>query len=159
MREAVIVEACRTPIGRGYPIKGWLSGFHATEVLSIALNGVIERAGLDRGEIEQVISGTVTQAGEQSGNNARFAWLVKGDHYEVPGTTVDCQCGSAQQALHMVNAFVKAGSIDVGIGSGLEMMSHVGLGQECGRGLRLLHSPEFRLRHAPRPVRGRGTNL
>jgi acetyl-CoA C-acetyltransferase len=143
MREAVIVEACRTPIGRGYPIKGWLSGFHATEVLSFALNGVIERAGIDRGDIEQVISGTVTQAGEQSGNNARFAWLVKGDHYEVPGTTVDCQCGSAQQALHMVNAFVKAGSIDVGIGSGLEMMSHVGLGKNVGEGCGFFIPPGF----------------
>ncbi len=143
MREAVIVEACRTPIGRGYPIKGWLSGFHATEVLSFALNGVIQRAGVDRGDIEQVISGTVTQAGEQSGNNARFAWLVKGDHYEVPGTTVDCQCGSAQQALHMVNAFVKAGSIDVGIGSGLEMMSHVSLGKNVGEGCGFFIPPGF----------------
>jgi len=132
MREAVIVEAVRTPIARGYPIKGWFSGFHAAQVLSIALNGVIERAGISRGDIEQVISGTVTQAGEQSGNNARFSWLYKGDHYQVPGTTVDCQCGSAQQALHMVNAFVKAGSIDVGIGSGLEHMSKVGLGKNTG---------------------------
>jgi len=143
MREAVIVEACRTPIGRGYPIKGWLSGLHAAQVLSHAVNGVIERAGIDRGDIEQVISGTVTQAGEQSGNNARFAWLVKGDHYEVPGTTVDSQCGSAQQALHMVNAFVKAGSIDVGIGSGLEMMSHVGLGKNTGVDCGFFVPPEF----------------
>jgi acetyl-CoA C-acetyltransferase len=143
MREAVIVEACRTPIGRGYPIKGWLSGFHAAEVLSFALNGVIERAGIGRGDIEQVVSGTVTQAGEQSGNNARFAWLLKGDHYEVPATTVDCQCGSAQQALHMVNAFVKAGSIDVGIASGLEMMSHVGLGKNVGEGCGFFIPPGF----------------
>ena len=143
MREAVIVEACRTPIGRGYPIKGWLSAFHATQVLSIALNGVLERAGVDRGEVEQVISGTVTQAGEQSGNNARFAWLVKGDHYEVPGTTVDCQCGSAQQAAHMVNAFIKAGSIDVGIGAGLEMMSHVSLGKNVGDGCGFFIPPGF----------------
>jgi acetyl-CoA C-acetyltransferase len=143
MREAVIVEACRTPIGRGYPIKGWLSGFHATQVLSAALNGVLERAGVDRGHVEQVISGTVTQAGEQSNNNARFSWLVKGDHYEVPGTTVDCQCGSAQQALHMVNAFIKAGSIDVGIGSGLEMMSHVSLGKNVGEGCGVFIPPGF----------------
>ncbi len=143
MREAVIVEACRTPIARGYPIKGWLSGFHAAELLSIALNGVLERAGLDRGQVEQVISGTVTQAGEQSNNVARFSWLVNGDHYEVPGTTVDCQCGSAQQALHMVNAFVKAGSIDVGIGSGLEMMSHVSLGKNVGEGCGFFVPPNF----------------
>jgi len=143
MREAVLVEACRTPIGRGYFPKGWLSGFHAAQILSFALNGVLERAGLDRGQVEQVVSGTVTQAGEQSGNNARFAWLSKGDHWEVPGTTVDCQCGSAQQALHMVNAFVKAGSIDVGIGSGLEMMSHVGLGKNVGEGCGFFIPPNF----------------
>ena len=108
MREAVIVEACRTPIARGYPIKGWFSGFHAVQLLSIALRGVIDKAGIETSNIEQVISGTITQAGEQSGNNARFAWLNLGDNYTVPGTTVDCQCGSAQQALHMVNAFVKS---------------------------------------------------
>lgn len=143
MREAVIVEACRTPIGRGYPIKGWLSGLHATQVLSIALNGVLERAGVDRGHVQQVISGTVTQAGEQSGNNARFAWLVKGDHHQVPGTTVDCQCGSAQQAFHMVNSFVKSGSIDIGIASGLEMMSHVPLGKNVGEGCGFFIPPGF----------------
>ncbi len=134
MREAVIVEAQRTPIGRGYPIKGWLSGFHATEVLSLALNGVLEKAGMDRGIVEQVVSGTVTQAGEQAGNNARFAWLAKGDHPQVGCTTVDCQCGSAQQAFHMVDAFIKAGTIDVGIASGLEHMSHVGLGANVQNG-------------------------
>jgi acetyl-CoA C-acetyltransferase len=134
MREAVIVEAARTPIGRGYPIKGWLSGFHATEVLSIALNGVVERAGIDREMVEQVVSGTVTQAGEQSGNNARFSWLHKGDTYTTGCTTVDCQCGSAQQAFHMVDAFIKAGTIDIGIASGLEHMSHVGLGANVQHG-------------------------
>ncbi len=134
MREAVIVEAARTPIGRGYPVKGWLSAYHATQLLSIALNSVVERAGLDRGMIEQVVSGTVTQAGEQAGNNARFAWLTKGDHYETGCTTVDCQCGSAQQALHLVNGLVKSGAIDIGIGSGLEHMSHVGLGANVHNG-------------------------
>ena len=143
MREAVIVEACRTPIARGYPIKGWFSGMHAAEVLGIALKGVIEKAGIDKSNIEQVISGTVTQAGEQSGNCARFAWLNLGDNYQVPGTTVDCQCGSAQQALHMVNAFVKAGSIEVGIASGLEHMSKVGLGKNTGVDCGFFVPPNF----------------
>jgi acetyl-CoA C-acetyltransferase len=66
MREAVIVEAARTPIGRGYPIKGWLSGLHAIEVLSLATNGVIKRAGIERSQVEQVVSGTVTQAKEKN---------------------------------------------------------------------------------------------
>ncbi len=114
MREAVIVEACRTPIARGYPIKGWLSGFHAAELLSIALNGVLERAGLDRGQVEQVISGTVTQAGEQSNNVARFSWLVNGDHYEVPGTTIDRQCGSSQQAVHFAALRCPIARIEIG---------------------------------------------
>jgi len=134
MSEAVIVEAKRTPIGRGYPIKGWLSGFHCSEVLSIALNGVLEAAGVDRGQVQQVISGTVSQAGMQSGNNARWGWLLKGDHPEVGCATVDCQCGSAQQALHMVSALVNEGTYDVAIASGLEMMSHVGLGANVEHG-------------------------
>ena len=122
MREAVIVEACRTPIGRGYPIKGWLNGFHASELLSIALNGVLEAAGVDRSEVEQVISGTVTQAGMQSGNNARWGWLFKGDNYQTGCATVDCQCGSAQQALHMVNSLVNEGTYDVALASGMSPM-------------------------------------
>jgi len=134
MGEAVIVEAKRTPIGRGYPIKGWLSGFHACEVLSIALNGVLEAAGVGRSEVQQVISGTVTQAGMQSGNNARWGWLFKGDNPQVGCATVDCQCGSAQQAFHMVNALVNEGTYDVAIASGLEMMSHVGLGANVQNG-------------------------
>ena len=134
MREAVIVEAARTPIGRGYPITGWLSGLHSIEVLALATNGVLERAGIDRSQVEQVLSGTVTQAGEQSGNNARYSWLLPGDNWEVGCVTVDCQCGSAQQALHMGNALVKDGSYDIVLASGLEHMSHVPLGSNVQNG-------------------------
>lgn len=134
MREAVIVEAARTPIGRGYPVTGWLSGFHAIQVLAIAHKGVLQRTGVDRGMVDLVVSGTVTQAGEQSGNNARYAWLYGGDHPEVGCITVDCQCGSAQQAMHMANALVKDGSVDIAVASGLEHMSHVGLGANVQNG-------------------------
>ena len=128
MREAVIVEALRTPLARGKMIRGQLSAFHATQLLQKVQSAVVERAGIDPGEVEQIIGGCVTQAGEQSGNVVRNAWLTRGDHYEVPGTSIDCQCGSGQHAHHLIAALIKAGSIDVGIACGIEQMSHVGLG-------------------------------
>jgi acetyl-CoA C-acetyltransferase len=128
MREAVIVEALRTPIARGKAIKGWLNPFHATKLLAKVQEAVVERAGIDPGSVEQIVGGCVTQAGEQSNNVARNAWLTRGKNYEVAGTTVDSQCGSSQQANHIVAALVKAGTIDIGIGCGIEVMSHVGLG-------------------------------
>jgi acetyl-CoA C-acetyltransferase len=128
MREAVIVEAVRTPIGRGKPIKGDLSGFHATQLLAKAMDGVIEKAGIDPTLVEQTFGGCVTQAGEQSGNVTRNAWLSRGKGYGTGGTTIDCQCGAGMQANHLVSALIEAGSIDVGIASGIEHMSHVGLG-------------------------------
>jgi acetyl-CoA C-acetyltransferase len=134
MREAVIVEALRTPLARGKMIRGQLSGFHATRLLQKIQSAVVERAGIDPGEVEQIIGGCVTQAGEQSGNVVRNAWLTRGDHYEVPGTTIDCQCGAGQHSNHLVAALVKAGSIDVGIGCGIEHMSHVGLGANVMNG-------------------------
>jgi acetyl-CoA C-acetyltransferase len=128
MREAVIVEALRTPIGRGKPIKGELSAFHATQLLAKAMDGVIEKAGIDPTLVEQTFGGCVTQAGEQSGNVTRNAWLSRGKGYGAGGTTVDTQCGSGMQSNHIVSALIKAGSIDVGIACGIELMSHVRLG-------------------------------
>ena len=128
MREAVIVEALRTPIARGKVGKGLLSSFHPATLLGKVQEAVSERAGLDASDIEQIIGGCVTQAGEQSNNIARHAWLSLGRDYTVAGTTVDAQCGSGQQANHLVRALVAAGSIDCGIGCGVEVMSHVGLG-------------------------------
>jgi acetyl-CoA C-acetyltransferase len=128
MREAVIVEALRTPLARGKMIRGQLSAFHPTQLLQKVQSAVVERAGIDPGDVEQIIGGCVTQAGEQSGNVVRNAWLTRGDHYEVPGTSIDCQCGSGQHSNHLIAALIKAGSIDVGIGCGIEQMSHVGLG-------------------------------
>ncbi len=128
MREAVIVEALRTPIGRGKPVRGWLSPFHATKLLAKVQEAVVERAGIDPGSVEEIIGGCVTQAGEQSGNVTRNAWLTRGKNYDVAGTTVDSQCGAGQHAHNIVSALIKAGNIDIGIGCGLEHMSHVGLG-------------------------------
>jgi len=128
MREAVIVEALRTPIGRGKPGKGSLSAFHPAELLAKVQGAVVDRAGIGAAEVEQLIGGCVTQAGEQAGNVVRNAWLSRGDGYSGGGTTVDTQCGSGQQSNNLVSALVKAGSIDVGIACGVEVMSHVGLG-------------------------------
>ena len=137
MREAVIVEAVRTPIGRGKLGKGGLSGLHPAQLLAQVQQAVVERAGIPAKDVEQVIAGCVTQAGEQAGNVARHAWLSRGDGWHTGGTTVDTQRGSGQQANHLVSALVRAGSIDVGIACGVEVMSHVGLGQN------VIHGPGF----------------
>ncbi len=128
MPEAVIVEAVRTPIGKGKAGKGDLSSFHPATLLGMAQKAVVERAGIEPGLVEQIVGGCVTQAGEQSNNIARNAWLTLGHDYQVAGTTCDAQCGSSQQANHLVSSMVAAGMIDVGIACGVEVMSHVGLG-------------------------------
>jgi acetyl-CoA C-acetyltransferase len=149
MPEAVIVEALRTPIARGKMGRGELSGIHPVKLLGTIQRAVVERAGIAPTEVEQIVGGCVTQAGEQSNNIARHAWLSVGDDYTVAGTTVDTQCGSGQQANHMVNAFVKAGSIDVGIGCGVEVMSHVGLGANVMHGPGFFMTPEWPWDTAP----------
>jgi acetyl-CoA C-acetyltransferase len=134
MREAVIVEALRSPIAKGKIGRGELSGFHPAQLLAQLQFGVVEKAGIDPKDVEQVVGGCVTQAGEQAGNLARNAWLSRGTGWHTGGTTIDTQCGSGQQANHIVNAFVKAGSIDAGIACGVEVMSHVGLGANVMNG-------------------------
>lgn len=128
MAEAVIVEALRSPIARGKMGKGDLSGFHPATLLGKLFEGVVEKAGIEPERVEQVIGGCVTQAGEQAGNLARIAWLARNGGFGTGGTTVDAQCGSSQQANHLVRALVQAGSIECGIAGGCEVMSHVGLG-------------------------------
>src|SRR5207253_8734199 len=125
MPEPVIVEAVRTPIGKR---NGWLSGLHPTELLAAAQIEVVKRAGVEPGQVEQIVGGCVTQAGEQGANVTRNAWLSAGYPYEVAATTVDCQCGSSQQANHLIAGLIAAGAIDVGIACGVEAMSRVGLG-------------------------------
>jgi acetyl-CoA C-acetyltransferase len=131
MAQPVIIEAVRTPIGKR---NGWLSGFHAAQLLGAAQVEVVKRAGIEPSAVEQVVGGCVTQAGEQASNVTRTAWLNEGLPYEVAATTVDCQCGSAQQANHFVAGLISAGAIDVGIGCGVEAMSRVGLGANAFNG-------------------------
>lgn len=129
MGEPVIVEAVRTPIGKRC---GWLSGLHAAELLGAVQAGLIERAGLDPAVVEQVIGGCVTQAGEQSGNVTRTAWLHAGLPEATGATSIDAQCGSAQQATHLIAGLIAAGAIDSGIACGVETMSRVPLGANRG---------------------------
>ncbi|NBP84189.1 MAG: steroid 3-ketoacyl-CoA thiolase [Mycobacteriaceae bacterium] len=129
MGKPVIVEATRSPIGKR---NGWLSGLHATELLGTVQKALVDKAGIDAAEVEQVIGGCVTQYGEQSNNVTRVAWLTAGLPEQVGATTVDCQCGSAQQANHLVAGLIAAGAIDVGIACGIEAMSRVGLGANAG---------------------------
>jgi len=149
MRAAVIVEAVRTPIGRGKPVTGWLNGFHATHLLALSLRGVLERAGVEMDAVDQIVGGCVTQAGEQSCNVVRNAWLSMGNTYKVGATTVDTQCGSGQQANYMVSAFIKADTFDVGIACGVEAMSRVGLGTNVINGPGYFQPPDWPWDTAP----------
>ena len=134
MREAVIVEAVRTPIGRGKPGVGDLSGFHAVELLGLSLEEIVKRTGIEYGDVDYLAGGCVTQAGEQAGNITRNAWLNLGKDYSAGGTTLDNQCGSAQTANHMICSMIATGSIDIGIACGVESMSRVGLGMNVYNG-------------------------
>jgi acetyl-CoA C-acetyltransferase len=125
MGNAVIVEAVRTPIGKR---NGSLSGLHAAEILGAAQRGLVERAGIDPALVEQIAGGCVTQAGEQSNNVTRTSWLHAGLPNQTGCLTLDAQCGSAQQAVHLIAGLIAAGAIDVGIGCGVEAMSRVPLG-------------------------------
>jgi acetyl-CoA C-acetyltransferase len=131
MANPVIVEAVRTPIGKR---NGQLSGLHAAELLGAAQVELVKRAGIDPAEVEQVVGGCVTQAGEQASNVTRTAWLNQSLPYEVAATTVDCQCGSAQQANHFIAGLISAGAIDVGIACGVEAMSRISLGANVFNG-------------------------
>ena len=133
MGTAVIIEAVRTPIGkRG----GALAGLHAAEILGSAQTALVDRAGIEPGLVEQVAGGCVTQAGEQSSNITRTAWLHAGLPYQTGCQTVDAQCGSAQQAAHLIAGLIAAGAIEAGIACGVEAMSRVPLGAnrstDCG---------------------------
>ncbi|MEV6502461.1 steroid 3-ketoacyl-CoA thiolase [Streptomyces prunicolor] len=129
--EPVIVEAVRTPIGkRG----GALANLHPAYLLGETYRELLGRTGIHADCVEQVVGGTVTHAGEQSMNPARNAWLAMGLPYETAATTVDCQCGSSQQASHMTANMIAAGVIDVGISCGVEAMSRVPLGSGSKHG-------------------------
>src|SRR4029079_19093554 len=124
-REVVIVEAVRTPIGRGHPEKGYYKDTHPNDLLERCCSEVLNRAGVDAGEVEDVIAGCVQQFGEQGFNVARYAWLQEGLPIEAAASTVERQCGSAQQAPNLRGALIAAGIHDVVIGSGVEHMGHI----------------------------------
>ncbi|BBZ21665.1 thiolase family protein [Mycolicibacter hiberniae] len=128
-RDAVIVGAVRTPVGRR---NGALSGIAAGEVSAQVLRALADRTGIDPAVVDDVIWGCVSQVGEQTGNIARHAVLSAGWPEDVPGTTVDRQCGSSQQALHFAAAGVISGQYDVAVAGGVEMMSRVPMGASRG---------------------------
>ena len=121
----VIIDAVRTPIGKA---GGQFAGVHPAELLGATLVDLLNRSGVDPGEVDQVVGGCVTQAGEQASNVTRTAWLSQGLPYEVAATTLDCQCGSSQQANHFVANLIANGAIDIGIACGVESMSRIPLG-------------------------------
>jgi acetyl-CoA acetyltransferases len=125
MGRPVIVEAVRTPIGRR---GGWLAGVKPVALLAAALDGLIARAGIDPAIVGQVFAGCVTQAGEQGNHVGRHAWLYAGLPYRTGVTTLDAQCGSSQQAVHLAAAMIEAGVIDAGVACGVEVMSRAPLG-------------------------------
>ena len=126
-REVMIVEAVRTPVGRGHPEKGYYKDVHPNELLGRTWTEVIDRAGIPAEMVEDVITGCVQQYGEQSYNIGRNAWLQAGLPIETPATTIDRQCGSAQQAVNFAASLVASGVHDVVIGGGVEHMGHVPL--------------------------------
>jgi acetyl-CoA acyltransferase len=124
-REVVIVEAARTPIGRGHPEKGYYKDRHASNLLAKVYGELFERAGVDPAETGDVIAGCAQQFGEQGVNIGRNAWLEAGLPMETPATTIDRQCGSAQQAVNFAAAQIASGVHDVVVGGGVEHMGHI----------------------------------
>jgi acetyl-CoA acyltransferase len=131
MREAVILEAVRTPIGRK---AGKLSGWHPVDLLAEVLQAAVERTGIDPARVDDHITGCVSQTGEQGINIGRNAWLAAGLPEEVPATTIDRQCGSSQQAAHFAAQGVLAGVYDLVIASGIEHMTRVPMGVTASQG-------------------------
>ena len=126
-RDAVIVGAVRTPIGKGKP-SGALYGVHPVDLLAHSLRALVERTGVDQGSIDDVIAGAVTQAGDQAVNIARNAVLGAGFPETVPATTIDRQCGSSQQAISFAAQGVIAGAYDIVVAAGVESMSRAPMG-------------------------------
>ena len=125
MREAVIVEAVRTPVGKK---AGSLSGWHPVDLLAEVLKAAVERSGIDPARVDDHITGCVSQTGEQAINIARNAWLAAGLPEEVPAVTIDRQCGSSQQSAHFAAQGIMADAYDIVIASGVEHMTRVPMG-------------------------------
>jgi acetyl-CoA C-acetyltransferase len=134
MRDVVIVEAVRTPVGRR---GGGLSTFHSADLLAQALRALVDRSGIDPAEVGQVVGGCVSQVGMQSFNVARTAWLTAGLPQTVAATTVDTQCGSSQQATNVATSLISSGVVDVAVACGVENMSMVPIGSNSSKKLGL----------------------
>jgi acetyl-CoA C-acetyltransferase len=132
MGTPVIVDAVRTPLGKR---KGWLAGVHPAVLLGFAQAEVLRRAGVDSELVDQVVGGCVTQAGEQSNDMVRRAWMHAGLAQRTGATAVDAQCGSGQVSAHMIHDMIAAGTIDVGIACGVESMSRIPLGANVPAGM------------------------
>jgi acetyl-CoA acyltransferase len=135
--EVVIVEAVRTPIGRGRADKGYYKDTHPNELLGATYRELIKRTGIDPALVDDVIAGAVSQVGEQSNNVARNAWLQAGLPVTTPAATVDRQCGSAQTAVNQGAAQIAAGTSDIVIAGGVEHMGHLPMGSNVS------HPDEF----------------
>jgi acetyl-CoA acyltransferase len=131
MREAVIVEAVRTAVGKK---DGKLAGWHPVDLLAEVLKAAVERSGIDPAEVDDHITGCVSQTGEQAINIARNSWLAAGLPEEVPAVTIDRQCGSSQQSAHFAAQGVMAGAYDLVIASGVESMTRVPMGITAQQG-------------------------
>jgi acetyl-CoA acetyltransferase family protein len=139
VREAVIVDVVRTAFGKR---KGALAGWHPADLLGFTLRSLVERNGLDPTLVDDVVGGCVTQSGEQACNVTRNAIVAGGLPWTMPGTTVDSQCGSSQQAMHFVAASVMSGMFDLGIACGVESMSRAPMASNA-RGGAGPFSPDF----------------
>jgi acetyl-CoA C-acetyltransferase len=134
MAEVVIVDAVRTPIGRR---NGGLSTVHPADLLATVLREVVGRSGIDPKEVDQVVTGCVSQVGAQSFNIGRTAWLTAGLPLSTAATTVDTQCGSSQQATNVASSLVAAGVVDAAVACGVEVMSRVPIGSNSAKALGL----------------------
>jgi len=128
---AVIVEAVRTPVGRR---NGTLKDTHPTELAAAALNAVVERAGIEASQVEDIIMGCVSMVGDQALNIGRNSALLAGFPPEVPATTIDRQCGSSQQAVHFAASLIDSGAADIVIAAGVESMTRVPMGSTRANG-------------------------
>src|SRR4051794_26248063 len=124
MPAAVIVDAVRSPMGKGKP-GGALSSVHPNDLLAAVITGLVERSGIDPGIVEDLMVGCVGQNGEQSANVGRMAWLSAGYPVHVPAVTIERKCGSGQQAVEFAAQGIAAGVYDVVIAAGVESMSRV----------------------------------
>jgi acetyl-CoA C-acetyltransferase len=134
MADVVIIDAVRTPVGRR---NGGLSSVHPAALLGTALTALVERTGIDPATVGQLVSGCVSQVGEQSFNIARTAWLAAGLPLSTAATTVDTQCGSSQQAANLAASLVASGAVDVAIAAGVESMTRIPIGSNSSKKLGL----------------------